>query len=246
MEQVRVGAYSAMKTFRNISLFMITASVIYAAGAYTGNWFYPNRVQPRKYEHMTEHEAAYTENEPAAGRENSTAGSSQATGTPAASHKPGHTAVPAAGQKKVLNADTEYIIEEYDMATGVITPVPEAIPPQYIGMNRDAFLEAVSVYEEAPSMTDLEKGFLSLEVISFSPEKVVIRKSYQTAVKNNQFCLAVENNYVVVYYGDVSTLFMYTDIKLDSLPHKLQEEIIHVKYMSGEGDLYNFLESYSS
>lgn len=220
-----------MKTFRNISMFMITASIIYAAGAYTGNWFYPNRSGQEHYEEYTAQEK---EDEIAIGGD-----MTKYTGNSDAVQ-------PVARQENRLNADTEYIIEEYDMALETLTEVEQQIPAKYIGMDREAFIEAMAEYEMAPSMTDLEKGFLSLEVLSFAPEKVVVRKNYQTGVRDNRFCLAAEDNYVVVYYGDLSTLFMHTDIALSSLPKELQEEIIQVKYMEGERELYHFLESYSS
>lgn len=236
-----------MKVFRNISLFMIAATFIYAAGAYTGNWFYPNRIPQRYHEQQDRAEdmTAEADNSTVSKADN-VKNAVKSTQKAAFPHSESNTSVSVSGQKKELTADTEYIIEEYDMKTDAITEVTEKIPAQYIGMDRDAFIEAMSDYELSPAITDLEKGFLSLEVISFSPEKVIVRKSYQTAVQSNQFCLVAEQNYVVVYYGDLNTLFMYTDIKLDSLPKELQEEIIRVKYITGEGDLYNFLESYSS
>lgn len=218
-----------MKLFKNISLFMITASIIYAAGAYTGNWFYPNRTMQKQYAaEDTSKEAAYGES---------------------ASGKTGafsDTTRPVTRQESKLSADTEYIVEEYDMGLETVTEAAQKLPAKYIGMDRDAFIEAMLEYETAPSMSDLEKGFLSLEVVSFAPEKVVVRKNYQTGIRDNQFCLVAEDNYVVVYYGDLTTLFMHTDIALSSLPKELQEEIIQIKYMTGEGELYTFLESYSS
>ena len=39
---------------------------------------------------------------------------------------------------------------------------------------------------------------------------------------------------------------MNTDILVESLPEKLQEEILSMKFVEDEKGLYNFLESYSS
>lgn len=220
---------SGMKQFGKISLFMITASIIYAAGAYTGNWFYPNRNYTEKIYETSEDK---TESTPL----------KQFTDVAETEVVP----VPVVSQNIELNADTEYVVEEYDIGMDSVTEVKDKLPAKYIGMNRDTFIEAMGEYETAPSMADLEKGFLSLEVISFSPDKVVIRKTYQTSVQSDQFYLVAEDNFVVVYYGDLNTLFMHTDIALDTLPKELQEEIIQVKYVTGEGELYTFLESYSS
>ena len=48
------------------------------------------------------------------------------------------------------------------------------------------------------------------------------------------------------YAADKKTLYLNTDILLDSLQDSLQAEIIQGKYVENEEDLYNFLESYSS
>ena len=56
----------------------------------------------------------------------------------------------------------------------------------------------------------------------------------------------VENNMVNVYYSDRKTVYMYTDIVLDTLPEEIQNEIIGAKYIRSPMELYNFLESYSS
>ena len=39
---------------------------------------------------------------------------------------------------------------------------------------------------------------------------------------------------------------MSTDILVESLPEELQKEIIQKKFVEDEGNLYDFLESYSS
>lgn len=55
-----------------------------------------------------------------------------------------------------------------------------------------------------------------------------------------------ENHYVVVYQKDLQNVYMNTDIPVEELPENLQEEIIKIKYIENEKELYNFLESYSS
>lgn len=56
----------------------------------------------------------------------------------------------------------------------------------------------------------------------------------------------VADHFIVVYREDKQTLYMNTDILLDSLNETLQTEIMRGKYVETEEELYNFLESYSS
>ncbi len=51
---------------------------------------------------------------------------------------------------------------------------------------------------------------------------------------------------IVVYEEDKQTLYMNTDILLESLDDALQAQIICGKYVENEEALYRFLESYSS
>lgn len=66
------------------------------------------------------------------------------------------------------------------------------------------------------------------------------------AVAPYEYVLCEMDGYVVVYYADRETVYSNTDIKLDSLPDQLREEVLAGKQIYSETELYNFLESYSS
>ena len=52
--------------------------------------------------------------------------------------------------------------------------------------------------------------------------------------------------YVAVYLSDRSTIYELTDIPLTDLPKEVQQEVAEGKYVSTDGELYAFLENYSS
>ena len=54
------------------------------------------------------------------------------------------------------------------------------------------------------------------------------------------------HGYVAVYLADRSTIYELTDISLTDLPREVQQEIAQGKYISGDKELYGFLENYSS
>ena len=145
-----------------------------------------------------------------------------------------------------LNADTSYVLEEKDIRNNTIVETIWKLPAKYIGMNREEFLEAMKIYEASPPLEELERGFVSLEVLSFSPEKVVVQMNYEYVLPGECFYLMVEDNYVVVYLEDQKTVYMDTDILLKELPEELQQQIIQIMYMPDEESLYDFLENYSS
>jgi hypothetical protein len=149
-------------------------------------------------------------------------------------------------QKETLSADTEYVLEETDLIQQTVVETTWRLPSQYIGMDREQFLAAMENYESFPPLSEMERGFASLEVLSFSRERVVVRMNYQYTQPGEGFYLAVKDNEVVVYLEDKETLYIDTGILLATLPEELQLEIIQMLYVEGESDLYDFLESYSS
>ncbi len=210
-----------MRLWKKISIYFIYPACMLALGLFAGlsvqEFFYPNRQQSRQ-------------EETAESREMETNVSLEAAG----------------GQEQVITADTRYVVERFDLTDSSRTEEEEPLPEQYIGMNREQFVDACEVYEASPSLEDQNRGFLSMYVERFSAEEVVVRKNYESSTRPEEFYLAVENNYVVVYEADKKTRFMSTGIPVQSLSDELAEELLNFKYVGSEAELYDFLESYSS
>ena len=149
-------------------------------------------------------------------------------------------------EEPVVTANTQYILQEYDARNMEINETETNAPDKYIGLNSEMLAEEIESYNQNPSLTDLEKGFIYMELVSFSGKRIVVRKSYEPVEETKGFFLLNENHYVVVYNKSLSDVYMSTDILVEDLPQELQEEIINMKYVEDEGELYNFLESYSS
>lgn len=145
-----------------------------------------------------------------------------------------------------LCADTEYVLEEMDILRNTTVETTWQIPHKYIGMNRDRFLEAMDLYAAHPPLSEIERGFVGLEVLSFSREKVVVRMEYRYLQPSEGFYLAVKDNEVVVYLEDQFTEYINTGIALEALPEKVQLQIMDMLFIQDEEALYDFLETYSS
>ena len=210
-----------MRLWKKISIYFIYPACMLALGLFAGlsvqEFFYPNRQYIRQEESEESRETEEKKTLQAAG-----------------------------GQEQVITADTRYVVERFDLTDSSRTEEEEPLPEQYIGMNREQFVDACEVYEASPSLEDQNRGFLSMYVERFSAEEVVIRKNYESSTRPEEFYLAVENNYVVVYEADKKTRFMSTGIPVQSLSDELAEELLNFKYVGSEAELYDFLESYSS
>ena len=210
-----------MKFAKRISLFFIIPVGMYSLGFYSHmklqEEFYPGRFRMEQIEQKSE----------------------------VVSEQP--QVIPASVEDaQVICADTQYIIQEVDLEKDTSVETTWKAPDKYIGMNRKQFIKEMELYQQAPSLKDQELGFVSVEVVSFSKDRVIIRKNYIFKEIRSSFYLVNEKNYVVVYCDDMQTVYMNTNITLDSLPDKLKQEIIRTKYIATQEALYNFLESYSS
>lgn len=148
--------------------------------------------------------------------------------------------------RETLAADTEYVLLETDILRDTEVETSWRLPSQYVGMDREQFLTAMENYGSFPPLSELERGFVNLEVVSFSRERVVVRMNYQYVQPGEGFYLAVQNHEVIVYLEDQETVYINTGIMLETLPEELQLEIMDMLYMEEEKNLYNFLETYSS
>lgn len=145
-----------------------------------------------------------------------------------------------------LNCNTEFIVLDYNLNSDTEYELIESIPGKYIGFDRADLVEELRLYGEAPSLSDVKKGLESVELVSFSEEKVVIRKNYYVEPLPEHYIVVAEDNMITIYYQDLKTVYMNTEIMLEDLPWELQQEIIEMKIYETEEELYNFLESYTS
>ncbi|MCM1025182.1 MAG: hypothetical protein NC432_02025 [Roseburia sp.] len=256
-----------MKFVKGISLFFIYPVFLLCLGFYAGvrssHFFYPGErlyteipslESPILPEEDDRGEGALAGGEPSAvGRETDsaawendrTAEEKDQTGNLAAMREDG-SVLAAAAVSETLSVETEYVLEERDMAGNTTVETTWRLPDRYVGMNREQFLQAMEVYEAAPPLSELERGFVSLEVLSFSREKVVVQMNYRYVLPSSSFYLAAYDNEVIVYLEDRETVYIETGISLEELPEELQREIIQMLWIEDEEALYDFLEAYSS
>ena len=148
-------------------------------------------------------------------------------------------------QQKTADLNTEYYVRRINSLTNEETLSEETLPPILIGNDRDGIESFLTEYNKAPSLEDKEKGFVNAQLKEFSPEKIVVEKYYKP-LDDEIFYLKAEENCVVVYYSDLSTVYMYTDIIVDTLNEETRSELADGKKIVTLESLYSFLESNTS
>lgn len=152
----------------------------------------------------------------------------------------------AASLSGILSSDTEYVLEETDVLRGTVIETTAKLPDKYIGMDRESFLMALEQYAASPPLSERERGFVGLEVLSFSRERVVVQMNYRYVQPGDSFYLALQNHEIVVLLEDKKTVYIETGIPADALSEELQEDLIDMVFVEDEASLYDLLEAYSS
>lgn len=241
----------AVKFVKGISLFFVYPVLMLGIGFYAGvrttRFFYPGEQTERLYYAPSENESPASED----GREpelpeNTLQSMEECLDYEKAEDTDLSAYTAVANNGETLCVETEYVIEEKDLDDDTVVETSWRLPMKYVGMNREQFLEAMEEYEAFPPLSEMERGFVSLEVLSFSRERVVVQMNYRFLVPTSSFYLAVYDNEVVVYLEDKETIYIETEILLEQLPEELQQEIIDMMWMPDEEALYDFLETYSS
>ena len=147
-------------------------------------------------------------------------------------------------KQNVTTCDTVYEIEAY-VGNSYIHSV-EAIPFSFTGLSREELQKEIDRYELSPSFADKQKGFESIELLSFHPDKITVRKTYREEQEKIIYYIKAVNHELIVYKSDQEEEYMPTDLKLEMLPEDVQQEIINTKCFNDIREVYDFLESYSS
>ena len=78
----------------------------------------------------------------------------------------------------------------------------ENMPVEYIGMDRQELATILKADQQSPSISDLEIGFESYQVMSFSNKQVVLRKTFLPPNVMYKYYLTSQDGCVIVYYID--------------------------------------------
>lgn len=147
---------------------------------------------------------------------------------------------------ELIKPSTVYYLETYDIKEDTLETKELNTPEFLVGLSRLDVMSYLNNYISEVPLEDFEKGLVSYELISFSPQKVVLRKSYNKDNVQFRYYLAVQGGYLTVYYSDKKTIYEYTNILIDDLSEEDQVELIHGKYIKDLEELYGILQNYTS
>lgn len=144
------------------------------------------------------------------------------------------------------NDSMTYVLESYDGTTGVVTSEVGTVPAEMAGKTREELEDYISGYNQSLAADGAPDEPDSLELISFSREKVVVRETYSGEEEEKGFYLRLENEEVVIFHNDMVTPYEYTGIMEEILPEIEREKLVEGYFVADERELYSVLENLSS
>lgn len=139
-----------------------------------------------------------------------------------------------------------YMEETYNAATGALDSMSKVAPGFLIGMTREELTAYLAHYMENLSIAEYEAGLLAYEIVSFSENSVILRKTYDATRNPYKYYVNISDGMVTVYYSDLESVFEYTHIPAVDLSEENRTALINGIYVKDREELYSLLEGFSS
>lgn len=151
-----------------------------------------------------------------------------------------------AGTEQKVTSDTKYILEIYNEDTEELVKEERDMPSEYAGMTREEMEAYLKQCVNAMAADEQEAGLTDMRLVSFSKEKLVIRKSYREPKQERGFFLKLTDGEVAIYHRDGKTLYEKTGIMEENIPENERKKLRKGFIVENEKDLYSILENFSS
>ena len=144
-----------------------------------------------------------------------------------------------------LTVQTIYQVEKYDSAKDISSAEYRNLPEKLVGMNKEQVEAYCHDYMNNMSADEFLAGLQSMGVVSFSSDRLVIKKIYdQTKIKYKYYLIAIDGE-VVVYYGDKKTIVWNSPYGICAYSRSQSQYLngTNGDYMLNEGEIYQMLNT---
>ena len=154
--------------------------------------------------------------------------------------------VTASTGEEALNVNTVYQIQRYDVQKDTTATDYETLPQDLVGFTREQDDGYFKDYMNRLPVEEYLDGLQSIGIVSFSAERLVVKRIYDNSKVEYRFYLIAVDGEVVVYYGDKKTVYEYTGIETKNLSKEERTMLKKGLEVKDEEELYGILENYSS
>lgn len=147
-----------------------------------------------------------------------------------------------AEQENIISNRTSYVEESYNMDTDELQKETMTPPVEVLGYNRQQLIDYLTTYMSK----NKDETLVNIQLVSFSTDSVVVRKTVRTIEKTYNYYVLVENGMISVYKADKETKYFDTGIHLSEVEEKERQKLTDGFYVEDIRELYNYLESITS
>ena len=147
-----------------------------------------------------------------------------------------------AEQENIISNRTNYVEESYNMDTDELQKETMTPPVEVLGYNRQQLIDYLTTYMSK----NKDETLVNIQLVSFSTDSVVVRKTVRTIEKTYNYYVLVENGMISVYKADKETKYFDTGIHLSEVEEKERQKLTDGFYVEDIRELYNYLESITS
>ena len=147
-----------------------------------------------------------------------------------------------AEQENIISNRTNYLEESYNMDTDELQKETMTPPVEVLGYNRQQLIDYLTTYMSK----NKDETLVNIQLVSFSTDSVVVRKTVRTIEKTYNYYVLVENGMISVYKADKETKYFDTGIHLSEVEEKERQKLTDGFYVEDIRELYNYLESITS
>ena len=143
-----------------------------------------------------------------------------------------------------INSDTKLTTISIDKKSKSTSKKSMVMPINMIGLTKVSLAKYYDYYINNMPTEEMAKGLLSIRIIKFNKEEVVVQKIYDESTV--LYYVTEDNGYVKVFYADKKTVYESTEILMNELPVLEQENIKAGMFVKDKDELITILEGYSS
>ncbi len=147
-----------------------------------------------------------------------------------------------AEQENIISNRTNYVEESYNMDTDELQKETMTPPVEVLVYNRQQLIDYLTTYMSK----NKDETLVNIQLVSFSTDSVVVRKTVRTIEKTYNYYVLVENGMISVYKADKETKYFDTGIHLSEVEEKERQKLTDGFYVEDIRELYNYLESITS
>lgn len=154
----------------------------------------------------------------------------------------------------IVKRNTKYTLETYYSDKDKTDTESLNMPVEFIGLDRNQIIDFIE--SNLSYFGDTDKKILNVMLLSFSDKEIVIRRNVEEmeaetnthnfVVETPKYYVILEENGVVVYKEDKTTIYMETGITESEMDEAMAAELKYGVAIKNISELYRFLESITS